>query len=112
MIDFSKASLSRREVNVSEWDPDAKAYVKDLTGMEYILFREYWNIYCDAGLPADQRYEGALNCFILAVVGADGEPLTDVTQIETMKTLSSRPVTRVLAMLLNPDLEDDSLKNS
>ncbi|MGI5831405.1 MAG: hypothetical protein ACOX6D_02570 [Thermoguttaceae bacterium] len=112
MLDFSKVQPSKREVNISEWDPGAKAFVKDLSGLEYVLFREYWNIYCNADLSADERAEGALNAFILAVVDAEGRPLTDVTQIGTMKNLSFRPVARVLAMLLDPDRQDDSLKNS
>ena len=112
MLDFRKVQPSRREVNIREWDPDTKAFVKDLSSLEYVLFREYWNIYCNQDLTPDERAEGALNAFILAVVGADGQPLTSVTQIGEMKNLSFRPVTRVLAMLLDPDREDNTLKNS
>lgn len=112
MLDLTKSRPVLREVNISEWDPDAKAFVKDLSSLEYVLFREYWNVYCNQDLTPDERAEGALNAFILAVVGADGQPLANVTQIGEMKNLSFRPVTRVLAMLLDPDREDDSLKKS
>lgn len=100
----------RREVNISEWNPDVKAFVRDLNGIDRLTFGDQLDQFQDRKLPAGERYEAALCACVMALVDGEGNPLLSLDQIETLKEASSAPTYRILNMLLDTDAEDASLK--
>ena len=102
----------RREVNISEWNPDVKAFVRDITGLERKTFNDQIEQFNDKKLSANEQYEAGLCACIMALVDEEGTPLFTLDQIETLKRASSSPVYRVLSLLLDVDAEDDTLKKA
>lgn len=103
-------SARRREVNISEWNADVKAFVRDLNGIDRMVFGDQLDQFQNRQLPASERYEAALCACVMALVGEDGEPILSLDQLETLKEASSAPTYRILNMLLDTDAEDSSLK--
>lgn len=102
----------RREVNISEWNPDVKAFVRDITGLERKTFLNQLAQFYDKALSADEQYEAGLCACIMVLVDEEGVPLFSLDQIGELKAASSAPVDRTLALLCDVDAEDESLKKA
>lgn len=100
----------RREVNISEWNADVKAYVRDLTGLERMTFADQLDQFLDKKLSVNERLEAALCACVMALVDEEGNALFALDQIETLKQASFSPVSRVLNLLTDVTSEDQSLK--
>lgn len=100
----------RREVNISEWNADVKAFVRDLTGLERMTFADQLDQFLDKKLSVGERLEAALCACVMALVDEEGNALFALDQIETLKQASFSPVSRVLNLLTDVTSEDQSLK--
>lgn len=110
MIEIKTASSQKREVNITEWTDEVKAFVKDLNVFERLVFEDQLNAYVSPDKSADERAEAGIAICLLALVGENGEPLFGPEYMEPLKKASFSPVTRVIQMLAEPGREDDSLK--
>ena len=103
------SQTSRRALNISEWNDEVKAFVKDLTAFEFMVFRGEFQRYCNESKSSAERADAAVSLAVMAIVGEDGQPLFTPEQIPELKEASFKPVTRLMAMLIDPDSKDDSL---
>lgn len=101
-----------REVNISEWNPDVKAFVRDLTVMERMVAGDLIDKFFDAGekYSVEERAEAGLNACIMVLADVDGNQLIDPVQLEDLKKAAFEPVNRVIRLLLDAKARDDSLK--
>ena len=106
-----KKSTKRREVNISEWNPDVKAYVRDLNGFERLTFLDQLDQFQNRDLPKVDRVEAGIAACIMALVDENGNQLLSLDQIDELKEASYNPIWRVLNLLINTDARDESLKN-
>lgn len=112
-IELTPAGMTAdRRINISEWNDKVEAYVKDLSVLDHLVFREQFLIYSDENRSSDERAEGGLCACIMSIVDKDGNPLLAIEQLDALKKMSFKPVTRLLGMLLNPDAKDESFKKN
>lgn len=82
-------------VDVHEWDPNIKAYVRRLSSINRETYRKLVRDYMSESLGDDERAEaGALIC-VLALVGEDGTELLTMDDVDRIKKADFMPINRV-----------------
>ena len=99
-----------REVNISEWTTELRAWVKPLDVMERLVFSDYYRIYLDESRPVRERAEAVIKIAILSVVDENGKQMLFDDDIEVLMKASFAPLTRIMAACVLPGWTDDSLK--
>lgn len=100
---------SNRPVNIAEWNPDVRAFVKDLSITEEIRCRDSVSVYWDQTKTPEQRADAAISVCILALVDEAGRPILTPDQTGDLMKAATDPVIRVLAMVLNRTMRDETL---
>ncbi|MBQ6618631.1 MAG: hypothetical protein IJH68_00615 [Thermoguttaceae bacterium] len=97
-----------RPVNITEWTDDAKAFVKELTVRERLVFNDCFRKYTDESLSDLERSEAILSAIVMVLVGEDGQPLFKLDNVPELNQCSFEPVTRIILMVVNPESVDES----
>ena len=83
------------QVDISEWNDDVQAFAKRLTGLEQLVFNDYFLVFQDKDAPLEERFDAGFNAALLLLVNADGEPLLTNEDREAVKGGSAVPFLRV-----------------
>ena len=89
------AADQKTPVDIHEWDPNAKAYVRRLSSINRETYRKLVRGYMSESLGDDERAEaGALIC-VMALVGEDGNELLTIDDVDRIKKADFMPINRV-----------------
>lgn len=86
-------------VDIHEWDPNCKAFVKRLNSMERVIYGVQIMQYFDKDLGAEERAEAGAEICVLALIGEEGSPLLTLDDVEKIKKADFMPMNRVFEIL-------------
>ena len=95
--------------DVSEWDADAEAYVKDLTALERLVFNDHFLTFYDKDKPAGDRFHAGFRSAQIALVDKTGAPIINDADEEAASKASLDPILRLFTHYLKTlDKSDDA----
>lgn len=86
--------------DVSEWDADASAYVKDLTALEKLVFNDLFLTFYDKEKTANDRFHAGFKAAQMAIVDASGAPLIKDADERAASQASLDPIMRLFTHYL------------
>lgn len=92
-------------VDISEWNEEVEAFAKRLSGLEQLVFNDYFLTFQDKDAPLDERFDAGFNAALLLLVDAEGVPLLTNEDREAVKGGSAVPFLRVFTAGLGTSTE-------
>jgi len=100
-----------REVNISEWTDQVRAFVRDLNVVERMVVNDLIDRFFNSkNHSSEERAEAGLNACVMVLTDEKGDQLLGPDRLEELKKASFEPVGRVIRLLLDSKTKDDSLK--
>lgn len=103
------ADRPRRQINISEWNETAKAYLKPMTAMERLTYNDLINTYFNEKKKDIERTEAIFQAAMICLVDEDGKPLLEADQMEDLKKACFDPINRMITMNYDSNLADETL---
>ena len=90
-------------IDVTEWDEEVDAFLKDLTALERLVFNDHFLTFYDKSKPAGERFHAGFRAAQMAIVDKGGAPLLRDSDEEAASKASLEPILRVFTYYLKND---------
>lgn len=101
-----------REVNISEWNSEVRAFIKTLSPSEFMTVNDQFRLWSDTDRTTEERVEAALAACMMVLVDENARPLLSVDQMEELKNASCKPIHRIFTAVLQPDRMEASFQKN
>ena len=89
-----------RELNITEWSDEDKAFIKPLNGFEQLVFNDYFLEFYSKEHSYEERIKAGFDAAKMALVTEDGKPLLSDEDYELIRTASLRPLFRMFSQTM------------
>ena len=90
-------------IDVSEWDDEVEAFVKDLTALERLVFNDHFLTFYDKEKSAGERFRAGFKAAQIAIVNKNGDPIIKDEDEAAASRASLDPILRVFTHYLKSD---------
>ena len=94
-------NAERKEIDISEWNQEVKAYFKPLSGFETLVFNDYFLEFYNKSNDLETRFKAGFNAALLALVDESGNALLSAEDMDAVRAASFLPITRVFSYGIN-----------
>lgn len=110
-MNIKKATeIEARPFDVTEWNPEQKAFFKPLAGYDALAVNDEWFAFNDKDRTREERFRAAYNVAKRTLVDDTGAPLLTDEDYEAIKAASFQPLARLWRYVVNPDHVDETFK--
>ena len=99
-------------VDISIWNKEVKAYVRPLTGLEQLIFNDYFLDFLNRELPVEKRFDAAFKATMMALVNEKGEPLVVEESRPAFLKASAVPFLGIFSAVLKVEVVAEGLKKN
>lgn len=95
----------RVEIDIREWNDEAKAWLKPLSSIERLVFNDWLVEMYDKTNDANARFDAAFNAALMALVDENGAPLLAETDRDAIKRADFQPIFRMFSAAMTRDAQ-------
>lgn len=87
-----------RAVDISEWNAEAKAFLRPMNGFEALAFNDYFIAFYRKENAPEERFDAGFKAALLALVDAGGKPLLVESDKAAVRAASFVPFFRMFSV--------------
>ena len=111
-IDQLNESKELKPVDISQWNKDVKGYVRPLSGIEYLIFNDYFLTFINQDLDPEKRFEAGFKASLMALVYENGQPLLVPESRQDMWNASIFPILNIFSAVIKGMPPTESAKKN